>query len=75
MGPIVTRLATDYSGRALVGTVDTLEQGGLTQSWGITGVPTFVFFKNGQEVSPRQVGTTSYENLAGRLNALIAAQR
>jgi thioredoxin 1 len=74
MGPIVTRLATDFSGRALVGTVNTLEQGALTQSWGVTGVPTFVFFKNGQEVPPRQVGSTSYENLAGRLDALVAAR-
>ncbi len=74
MGPIVTRLAADFSGRALVGTVNTLEQGELTHSWGVTGVPTFVFFKDGHEVPPRQVGTTSYEALAERLNALIASR-
>jgi thioredoxin 1 len=69
MGPIVTRLADDFRGRALVGTVNTLEQGDLTHAHGVTAVPTFVFFKDGREVS-RQVGTTTYEDLAARLNAL-----
>jgi thioredoxin 1 len=73
MGPIVTQLATDFTGRALVGTVNTLQQGELARAYGVTGVPTFVFFKNGHEVSPRQVGTTTYDDLAARLDALIAA--
>ena len=72
MVPIVTRLATEYDGRALVGTVDVNTQGPLTRSYGVTSVPTFVFFKGGREVS-RQTGATTYEDLAGKLQALVAA--
>jgi len=72
MVPIVTRLAADYEGRALVGTVDVGQQAGLVRAYGVTSVPTFAFFKGGREVS-RQVGATSYEDLAGKLDALLAA--
>ena len=72
MVPIVTQLAADFDGRALVGTVDVNTQGSLTHAYGVTAVPTFVFFKSGREVS-RQSGTTTYEDLAGKLQVLVAA--
>ena len=72
MVPIVTQVATDFDGRALVGTVDVNTQGALTRVWGVTSVPTFVFFKGGREVS-RQSGMTTYADLAGKLQALLAA--
>jgi thioredoxin 1 len=72
MVPIVTQLASDFDGRALVGTVDVNTQGALAGAYGITLVPTFVFFKNGREVS-RQTGTTTYADLAGKLQALLAS--
>jgi len=71
MGPIVTRLADDFDGRALVGSVDVTTQGPLASTYGISAVPTFVFFKGGREVS-RQAGTTSYEDLAAKLQALLS---
>ena len=70
MVPIVTRIATDFDGRALVGTVDVNTQGALTRAYGVTSVPTFVFFKGGREVS-RQVGTAGYQELAVQLTALV----
>ena len=72
MVPIVTQLATDFDGRALVGTVDVNTQASLTRTYGVSAVPTFVFFKNGREVS-RQSGTTTAADLAGKLQALLAA--
>jgi thioredoxin 1 len=72
MVPIVTQLAKDFDGRALVGTVDVNTQGALTRAYGVSVVPTFVFFKDGREVS-RQGGTTTYEDLAARLQALLPA--
>jgi thioredoxin 1 len=72
MVPIVTQLAADFDGRALVGTVDVNVQATLTRTWSVTAVPTFVYFKGGREVG-RQVGATTYEDLAGRLQALVAA--
>ena len=72
MVPIVTQLARDFDGRALVGTVDVNTETALTRAYGITVVPTFVFFKGGREVS-RQSGVTTYDDLAGKLQALLAA--
>jgi len=72
MVPIVTRLAAEFDGRALVGTVDTTAQGSLTRAYSVSAVPTFVFFKNGREVS-RSVGAMTYEDLAGPLQALVAS--
>jgi thioredoxin 1 len=72
MVPIVTRLATEYDGRALVGTVDVNTQTTLVRAYGVSLVPTFVFFKGGREVS-RQTGVTTYEDLAAKLQALVAA--
>jgi thioredoxin 1 len=71
MVPIVTQLASEFEGRALVGTVDVTTQVGLSRAYGVTTVPLFVFFENGREVR-RQAGTTTYEDLAGKVQALIA---
>lgn len=70
MVPIVTRLATDFDGRALVGEVNVLEQGALARAYGVSATPTFVYFKGGREVA-RQVGQTTYADLAGRLQGLL----
>lgn len=71
MGPIVTQLATDFDGRVTVGMVDVTTQGALTRAYGVTATPTFVYFKGGREVG-RQVGQTTYADLAGKLQALLA---
>jgi thioredoxin 1 len=71
MVPIVKQIASDFEGRALVGTVDVNSQGAVTRDYSVASVPTFVFFKGGHEVS-RQSGTTTYEDLAGKLRALLA---
>jgi thioredoxin 1 len=72
MGPIVIRLATDFDGRALVGQLNVLEQGALTRRYGVTATPTFVYLKGGRELD-REVGQTTYADLAARLQAVLAA--
>jgi thioredoxin 1 len=72
MGPIVTQLAGDFDGRALVGTVDATTQGALANAYTVYAVPTFVFFKGGREVS-RIMGASTYAELAAQLQALVAA--
>jgi thioredoxin 1 len=72
MVPIVTQLAIDFDGRAVVGTVDANTQGSLSLTYGVRSVPTFVYFKGGREIS-RQTGETTYADLAGKLQALLAA--
>jgi thioredoxin-like negative regulator of GroEL len=63
---------TIFEGRALVGTVEAGREGALVSAHRISAVPTFVFFRSGQEVS-RQVGATTYEDLAGQLQALVSS--
>jgi thioredoxin 1 len=72
MVPIVDQLAKDYSSRALVGTVDTAVESALTDRCQIEYVPTFIFYKNGREIS-RSVGETSYSALATAFDAALAA--
>jgi thioredoxin 1 len=72
MVPIVKQLATDFDGRAVVGTVDVNTQGPLRRAYGVDAWPTFVFFKGGHEVA-RLEGTRSYGELSGQLQALVAA--
>jgi thioredoxin 1 len=67
----VEQLAQNYSDRALVGRVDVSSQTGLSLTYQVTAVPTFVFFKHGREVS-RLVGEDSYAHLAAALDAAIA---
>jgi thioredoxin 1 len=72
MVPIVERLAADFEGRALIGTVDVTREAALANGQRISAVPSFLFFKGGVEVS-RLVGATSYEELAARLQPLVSA--
>ena len=62
IAPIVEDLAQEYSGQGLkVGKVDIDQAADLAVKFNITGVPTLVFFKDGEEVDklvgayPRQV--------------------
>jgi len=71
MGPIVAQLATDYDGRATVGMIAVTTQAALTRAYSVTATPTFVYFKGGREVG-RQVGQTTYADLAAHLQALLA---
>jgi thioredoxin 1 len=72
MEPIIERLAADFRGRAVVGKLNVDTEPALVTEWGIRGWPTFVIAKGGRELS-RQLGTTTYDELARMLNAALAA--
>ena len=55
LGPVIEDLAGKYQGRAVVGKVNTDEEQELAMSFGITGIPTVIFFKDGREIE-RLVG-------------------
>lgn len=56
--PIVERVAESFVGRAKVVKVDIDDAPELAQQFGVRGVPTFVFIKDGEEVD-RLVGLSS----------------
>jgi thioredoxin 1 len=70
IGPFVEQLATEYEGKALIGKVDIEQDGEIAERFGILSIPTLLYFKNGELVD-KQVGATSKEVLAGKLDALL----
>jgi len=69
VAPIVTEIATEYDGKAVVGKLDVDSNPGVATRYGIRNIPTILFFKDG-EVADKQVGavpksvlTTKIENL------------
>ncbi len=62
LSPVVEKLAEEYDGKALVGKVDTDSEMSLAQRFGISAIPTLIFFKNGAELK-RSVGVVSEDAL------------
>lgn len=55
LAPVIDGLANDYEGKAIVGKVNTDEEPELALRYQISGIPTVLFFKDGQEIA-RKVG-------------------
>jgi thioredoxin 1 len=49
LAPVIEELADEYSGRVKVGKVDTDAFGEIAESFGITGIPTVILFRDGSE--------------------------
>lgn len=50
LGPVVEKLAKDYSGKLKVGKLNVDDNENTPQQFGIQGIPTIIIFKNGQNV-------------------------
>jgi thioredoxin 1 len=48
LGPILEEVATDIGEKAAIVKVNVDENGELAQQFGIRGIPTMIFFKNGK---------------------------
>ena len=70
LAPRVEEIATEYEGKALVGTADVDECPDLAAQFRIRNVPTVLFFKGG-EVKDKSVGLVAKETLAEKLDALM----
>lgn len=68
IGPIIEELATEYDGKALIGKVNVDENPEVSMKYGIRSIPTILILKNG-EVVDKQVGTTSKQALANKIEA------
>ncbi len=71
MAPVVAEVAEQYQGRAIVGQLDIDQVPAISQKYGVAMVPTFIVFKNGQEVA-RQVGGGPKKQLTDMLDAAIS---
>ena len=70
MGPVVEKIAKEYSGRAKVGKVNVDEQQELARQFGIMSIPSFVFIKNGKKVD-QAMGAMPPSALEARLARII----
>ena len=68
MSPIVEKLASLYDGKAVIGKVETDSEMELAQKYGISAIPTLIFFKNGVEFE-RKVGVVPEADLRKILDA------
>lgn len=71
VAPAVQSLAREYDGRAIVAKLNVDENPNTPMRYGIMGIPTLLYFKNGKEVD-RHVGVGSYPQLASKLEKLLA---
>lgn len=70
MAPVITDLARQYGGQAVICKLDTSRHQMTPAKFQIRGVPTLIFFKNGQ-VLDQVVGAVSASELETRLNNLL----
>ncbi|SHG80944.1 thioredoxin [Thermosyntropha lipolytica DSM 11003] len=71
LGPIVDAVAEENVGKIVVGKVNVDENRELAIKYGIRGVPTLIFFKDGQEVK-RVVGVQSKAQLQKLIDEVAA---
>jgi thioredoxin 1 len=71
VAPILEEIAKDYVGKVVVAKVNTDENPNWAIRYGVRGIPTMLFIKNGQEVD-RQVGAVPKQLITTKLAAALA---
>jgi thioredoxin 1 len=69
LGPIVDKLATEFKGKVSIGKCDIDKNPDVAGAFGIMGVPTLVFFKDGEMVD-QHVGLLKEDALRDKLKKL-----
>jgi thioredoxin 1 len=70
IGPIIEEMATEYSGKAVIGKVDVDSNSGISSQFNVRSIPTILFIKNG-EVVDKSVGAVPKAALVAKLEALL----
>lgn len=73
MAPLVSKLADEYQGKAVVAKLDVDRSTDIPKKYGITAIPTFIVFHQGKEVV-RYEGMTSYKGLASMLEKPMGSE-
>lgn len=68
--PIVEKLAKDYAGKIKVGKMNVDENPETPSEYGIQGIPTILFFKNGELVQ-RMIGFQQEDKIKSEIDGLI----
>jgi len=68
--PVIERIALEYEGKLDVYGVDIDQNPGLGQRFGISGVPTMIFFKDGKEIT-KLVGFRDFDALKREVDEIV----
>jgi len=71
IAPTVEELAKEYSGKVKVAKLNTDENPDIASRYKIMGIPTLIFFKNGEKID-QVVGAVPKSQLKARIDALLA---
>jgi thioredoxin 1 len=72
VAPTVEELAKEYEGRVKVAKLNTDENPDVASNYKIMGIPTIMFFKNGQKVD-QIVGAVPKPQLKAKIDSLLAS--
>lgn len=70
LGPVVEELAGEYAGKVKVAKLNVDEAPDTSTQFGVSSIPTLIFFKDGKVVS-QTVGLQTKSALQEKLNALL----
>jgi len=70
LAPVVEQLADEYAGKFTFAKVNTDENGAIPGQLGIRGIPTLIFYVNGEEAD-RHVGFATKQVLKRKLDAVL----
>ncbi len=70
IAPILDELHHDFQDKAVIGKVNVDSESEISAKYGITSIPTLLFFKNG-EIVDKHVGSASKSQLEEKLNSLL----
>ena len=70
VAPVVDELATDYAGKAAIVKVNVDENPAYITQYQVRSTPTFIFFRDGQEVD-RIIGAGKKPTYTAKLDALL----
>jgi thioredoxin 1 len=71
MNSVVSEVASDFEGKIKVGKINVDEESALAQKFGVSSIPTFKVFKNGEAVATI-VGGMPKENLVEEVEKALA---
>lgn len=71
IAPTIEELAKEYSGKVKIGKLNTDENSEIAGRFKIMGIPTVMFFKDGQKVD-QIVGAVPKQTLKAKIDGLLA---
>ncbi len=71
VAPILAEVAKEYAGDLIIAKVNTDENPAWATQYGVRGIPTMLFIKDGEEVD-RQVGAVPKQFITNKLSTILA---